>query len=590
MRFVALASFVGCALAGGIRNRVGSGNPEEKNVASELSLEMRHERDMIFKANDFRLMFFGSDATVMSMPTSAPKNNRPTKPPKDPKPKRTLRPSSQPTLRPIRKPTRKPTSKPISPPTKNPTRKPTVKPTPPPSNRPTVQPSQEPVTKKPTKNPTFSPTKKITEKPVTPRPTKVPSSKPTSSPSEMPTDSPITISPTNPPSVIPTQIHTSAPTEQPVVLLSERPTFGPGKGPTSTIVPSPAQNPSTAIQPVSLPNEPSASSPVASPDSITAKPTGRPVVTESTSKPTLACNVSPSLRLLLIRVRLNTVSTAQELMEDGTPQKRALMWLVQEDPRSLCPNDDSLFQRYTLAVFYYATRGDRWTECDAPDDFKDENAIKAANERCTIEPIPDSGSDAWLTPGDECQWGGVVCDEGAVNRIEIGMYHSSFLLACSLVCLSDVVRHTDQNGLSGFIATELQVLTSLKYLKLENGVISGVIPEQIGNMKSLEIVDLNFNLINGALPAGLFNMLNLQQLDLNDNRLTGTIGSEISSMANVTYIQLHGNALRGTIPSEIGQLSLLGMYRRDDSTVDVRNPRLISFFSFYHRGFVSPKE
>jgi hypothetical protein len=82
-----------------------------------------------------------------------------------------------------------------------------------------------------------------------------------------------------------------------------------------------------------------------------------------------------------------------------------------------------LKSRYGLAVFYYSTRGDRWLNCSAPASFNDTAAIDAANAACSIQAFPDSGSDAWLTPGDECQWGGVVCsDNGSVEVIDIGSF------------------------------------------------------------------------------------------------------------------------------------------------------------------------
>jgi hypothetical protein len=46
-----------------------------------------------------------------------------------------------------------------------------------------------------------------------------------------------------------------------------------------------------------------------------------------------------------------------------------------------------------------------------------------ANANCMIEPFPGTGTDAFLTPGSECQYGGVVCGaDGTVTTIDIGMY------------------------------------------------------------------------------------------------------------------------------------------------------------------------
>jgi hypothetical protein len=137
--------------------------------------------------------------------------------------------------------------------------------------------------------------------------------------------------------------------------------------------------------------------------------------------PTRICNQEPALRELLMRVIINTVSDSTVVATAGTPQNAAMMWITQNDTRFLCPDDPSLKRRYSLAVFYYSTRGGRWLECTAPANFTDPASIEAANALCTIEPFPMSGTDAWLSPSDECQWGGVVCDdEGNLQLLDIG--------------------------------------------------------------------------------------------------------------------------------------------------------------------------
>ena len=151
-----------------------------------------------------------------------------------------------------------------------------------------------------------------------------------------------------------------------------------------------------------------------------AEPSNSPAVS-ATGSPTVTCNQEPAVRDVLIRIFVNTVSDSDVVGTEGTPQNQAVRWLIDQDTRFLCPENPTLISRYALAVFYYSTRGDRWLECSAPASFNDAAAIEAANAACTIQSFPDSGSDAWLTPGDECQWGGVVCsDDGDVEIINIG--------------------------------------------------------------------------------------------------------------------------------------------------------------------------
>jgi hypothetical protein len=101
----------------------------------------------------------------------------------------------------------------------------------------------------------------------------------------------------------------------------------------------------------------------------------------------------------------------------------ALDWITNLDMAYVCPDNIFLKQRYSAAVFYYSTRGNRWNQCDAPDDFSSALDVAAANARCTIEPVPGGGSDAWLTGSSECRWGGVICDTaGNVEKIDIGTF------------------------------------------------------------------------------------------------------------------------------------------------------------------------
>jgi hypothetical protein len=90
------------------------------------------------------------------------------------------------------------------------------------------------------------------------------------------------------------------------------------------------------------------------------------------------------------------------------------------DTAFLCPQETNLIQRYVMAVFYYSSRGDRWTQCSAPGMFDNQTAIELANEACTIE-VSGGNSSAWLTPSEECSWGGLLCnDADAVIRIDFG--------------------------------------------------------------------------------------------------------------------------------------------------------------------------
>ena len=77
-----------------------------------------------------------------------------------------------------------------------------------------------------------------------------------------------------------------------------------------------------------------------------------------------------------------------------------------------------MIQRYVLAVFYFATEGGGWDQCNASNDLDDPAAIATADADCNRVVTPfgvandrvgDTSTRAWLGPVNECQWGGVAC-------------------------------------------------------------------------------------------------------------------------------------------------------------------------------------
>jgi hypothetical protein len=154
-----------------------------------------------------------------------------------------------------------------------------------------------------------------------------------------------------------------------------------------------------------------------------------PTVTPSAS-PTQPCNLSPEERTAQIRELLSTISDPALFDDASTPQSRALEWITNEDTivPTLCPNVDGpgcklegqnpMVQRYVLATFYFATNGDAWGQCSAPENLDDAASVAAANDSCdrvvtpyavTNERVGDTSTDAWLGPVNECEWGGVAC-------------------------------------------------------------------------------------------------------------------------------------------------------------------------------------
>jgi len=273
-------------------------------------------------------------------------------------------------------------------------------------------------------------------------------------------------------------------------------------------------------------------------------PTSVPVpLPPTTSAPTFTCGVSPEERSRTITSDLSTVSKEADIEKAGSPQNMALNWLLSEDGLYLCPDSPTLIQRYVAAVFYYSSIGDGWTQCSAPEDLNDAASVAEANANCNI--VVDSGvggTDAWLTAVSECNWGGMVCEdnENALERIDF-----------------------ESNNLQGTIPFELQELSQLRFLHLEEGKTAGIIPSELGNLSSLEELDLNFNLLVGPVPDTIYNLAELKELDLNDNLLEGSLSPDIGKLSKLRFFQISKNRITGTIPTEMGQLTELAIANFD---------------------------
>jgi hypothetical protein len=111
-----------------------------------------------------------------------------------------------------------------------------------------------------------------------------------------------------------------------------------------------------------------------------------------------------------------------------SPQARALTWLQGDPLYNGSEHSYRLYQRYALAVLYYATNGTDW-----------------------------NGKRGWLSNASECEW-----------------YTASDVDICDGSSRLSVLDLHD-NGLDGSIPTELELLTDLETMYFEGFALSGKI-------------------------------------------------------------------------------------------------------------------
>ena len=159
-------------------------------------------------------------------------------------------------------------------------------------------------------------------------------------------------------------------------------------------------------------------------------PTDPPTPAPTTKAPSVIC-VAPDQATGESTI-LNAIASISKVddFEKNSPQSKARDFLTEEFSKGeynvfcsdLCGNsiEDTIIQRYALAVFYYSTNGDKdWNICG--EKSKAECIPRLTN-------IEDSNSFAsneiWLSNTSECLWGGIACGNAnkCVNRIELSKY------------------------------------------------------------------------------------------------------------------------------------------------------------------------
>ena len=208
-------------------------------------------------------------------------------------------------------------------------------------------------------------------------------------PSELPSDVPSTNIVSDSPSFVPSDLI--------IIFKSDEPTVGATGMPSSAVPVANTSIPTTAP--------------------ATSVPTILPTVPEPASPQCPKLSVDE--RIALIMSKIDSVVDNPAVNRDlTTSQGAATQWIIDTDTYGpLCPDDPKFIQRWTLAVMYFASNGDKWFQC-------------ASNiTLSTMNPTDDCGADApfvnqnrFLSPVNECLWAGIRCINGCVTEYEFGTF------------------------------------------------------------------------------------------------------------------------------------------------------------------------
>ncbi|KAL7150329.1 hypothetical protein ABFS83_05G104900 [Erythranthe nasuta] len=129
---------------------------------------------------------------------------------------------------------------------------------------------------------------------------------------------------------------------------------------------------------------------------------------------------------------------------------------------------------------------------------------------------------------DSCSWSGVSCSVNGDHVVKLNISGGS---------------------LRGFIAPELNKLSSLQELYLHGNLLFGTIPKEIGMLKNLKILDLGKNQLTGTIPTEIGNLSSVVKINFQSNGLTGKLPSELGNLKYLEELRLDRNKLSGNIPA-----------------------------------------
>ena len=214
----------------------------------------------------------------------------------------------------------------------------------------------------------------------------------------------------------------------------------------------------------------------------------------------------------------------------------------------------------------------------------------------------------WMSSTTIDDWYGVVVTSGHVEKLLLASNNLTGSLPPEIQGLTYLVDLTvNNNAITGSLPTELGSLANLVYLNLNNNQFSGTIPTQLGDLNNLSFLMLQSNQLSGSIPSDLGDLTsltrlwamgnnlsgsippelgllsNLTQLRLSNNQLTGSIPEELANLSSLLYLYLDENQLSGSIPAELGTMSnLWGLYLTDNELAGSIPAALGNLSSLYY--------
>jgi Leucine-rich repeat (LRR) protein len=263
--------------------------------------------------------------------------------------------------------------------------------------------------------------------------------------------------------------------------------------------------------------------------------------------------------------------TQKSIQNSSTPQWKAFDWLSNHQNITNLPEWRKT-QLFALATFFYAFEGENWNPLIKErwmDDTKEECLWYSSGFGYFDE---DGVFKEWLEEVDLIAQYDSCNSKGQFTWLDLADLQLSGLAPSvppeiSLLSSLDgiMLYNNDVERSNLFLPTEMGDMTNLTRMWLGNSSLSGWIPSQLWLLTQMIFLDLTNNQFSGSLPTELLRMTKLQELRLTDNGLTGLVPSELGFMSSMTMLDLGFNHFSGPLPTELGRMNLTILYLKENS-------------------------
>lgn len=232
-------------------------------------------------------------------------------------------------------------------------------------------------------------------------------------------------------------------------------------------------------------------------------------------------------------------SYVEALKDPNSPQSRAQQWLL-EDIQQGTREQFSYAQRFSLAVFYYATNGDSW--------YSNTFWLDHFSNECN-----------WFQNKNACPYGlGYYSQLALIEHQLSGSIPPEFFWGLSGMTWLDVSR----NNIGGPIPSEIGIMSGLSVLSLDQNPIGGQLPSEFGKLMLMETLHLSgIENLSGTIPSQIGRMKGLQGLSITGTKMTGAIPSQLGKLSKISELTLSITVFGGMIPSQLGlATNLVGLF------------------------------